>query len=320
MIEIDPVPRSNLELMIVNAARVSLSKHSTSLSADDKRLIRFLYAQCHWTPLAHPHVAIIMHDAATWRWRTPEHVVPVTQPASGSAHAYDGNATIVNGSLWYWLENYKEYTWRAPLIKSIIARNCPTVAAVAGLSDTQSSGLVQQFDVTDHWVSKDVENRAALAMMTFRVKAPLPIRAQCFKHKIGFVENEVSRRYVTAPPDFHMPDTWRRRAPGVKQGSLPEPVPCHWAANALAKLAYGASNVAYRAMLKLGACPEQARFLLSQGMETEWYWTMSLADFYRAYRLRVARDAQEETCNLFKEAASAWSRRWTQSWALMSRP
>ena len=55
--------------------------------------------------------------------------------------------------------------------------------------------------------------------ITLRVKAPIFIRTQLFKHKVGMVENEMSRRYVTDTPEFYTP-VWRN-APinGAKQGS-----------------------------------------------------------------------------------------------------
>ena len=55
--------------------------------------------------------------------------------------------------------------------------------------------------------------------ITLRIKAPISIRTQLFKHKQGFVENEVSRRYVIEDPEVYLP-RWRN-APtdGAKQGS-----------------------------------------------------------------------------------------------------
>ena len=56
--------------------------------------------------------------------------------------------------------------------------------------------------------------------ITLRMKAPIAIRTQCFKHKVGFVENEVSRRYVSDTPELFIPDFWRTKPIGnVKQGS-----------------------------------------------------------------------------------------------------
>lgn len=55
--------------------------------------------------------------------------------------------------------------------------------------------------------------------ITLRVKAPISIRTQCFKHKVGFVENEVSRRYVKEDVNFF--DVLFREKPegSIKQGS-----------------------------------------------------------------------------------------------------
>jgi len=55
--------------------------------------------------------------------------------------------------------------------------------------------------------------------ITLRIKAPIFVRTQLFKHKVGFTENEISRRYVDFIPDVYVP-FWRG-APtdGAKQGS-----------------------------------------------------------------------------------------------------
>lgn len=56
--------------------------------------------------------------------------------------------------------------------------------------------------------------------ITLRVKAPIPQRTQCFKSKVGFVENEESRRYISTRPELFVPDYWRTKPEGsVKQGS-----------------------------------------------------------------------------------------------------
>lgn len=56
--------------------------------------------------------------------------------------------------------------------------------------------------------------------LTLRCSAPVPIRTQCFKSKVGFVENEESRRYITGRPQLYVPDFWRTKPEGsIKQGS-----------------------------------------------------------------------------------------------------
>ena len=54
--------------------------------------------------------------------------------------------------------------------------------------------------------------------ITLRVTAFVAIRTQCFKHKIGFVESEVSRWYVSDTPEYDIP-VLRYNHHDKKQGS-----------------------------------------------------------------------------------------------------
>jgi len=51
------------------------------------------------------------------------------------------------------------------------------------------------------------------------IKAPISIRTQLFKSKVGFVENEISRRYVTEEPEIYIPKWRTKPTNGAKQGS-----------------------------------------------------------------------------------------------------
>jgi len=131
----------------------------------------------------------------------------------------------------------------------------------------------------------------------FRIKAPLFVRSQLFKHKVGLTENEVSRRYVDSEPEFYTPSTWRKRADNVKQGSSDEPVGPE-AQEWLKRAVYTAENhalAAYSMAIKKGVCPEQARMVLPQSMMTEWIWSGSIAAFARVYKQRTSEHAQHET-------------------------
>ena len=73
--------------------------------------------------------------------------------------------------------------------------------------------LINYLAKNNHWTP------FAHPQITMRIKAPISIRTQFFKHKQGFVENEISRRYVSAEPEFYIP-TWRGKPGGsAKQGS-----------------------------------------------------------------------------------------------------
>jgi thymidylate synthase (FAD) len=132
--------------------------------------------------------------------------------------------------------------------------------------------------------------------ITLRIKAPIFVRTQLFKHKVGFTENEVSRRYVTDEPCFYSP-IWRS-APekSMKQGSG-GPMPIDDSYNTCTRIYAMSLKEAlhtYNELIKNGVAPEQARSILPQSTYTEWWWTGSLAAYARVYHQRADSHAQWE--------------------------
>lgn len=127
----------------------------------------------------------------------------------------------------------------------------------------------------------------------FRIKAPLFVRSQLFKHKVGLTENEVSRRYVDSEPEFYVPDVWRKRAEDKKQGSKDEPAIDAEFSGINHHHQYCVNY--YKDLLDAGVCPEQARMVLPQSTYTEWIWSGSIAAFARVYQQRTSDHAQQET-------------------------
>ena len=154
--------------------------------------------------------------------------------------------------------------------------------------------------------------------LTFHVKAPIFVARQAFKHKVGFNENEVSRRYVDDKPEFFMPDAWRGRPiNGAKQGSSDETInEIHTVVGHLVvdghkiphydlmkvseavQALYDHAEQLYTDMIEGGIAPEQARMVLPQAMFTEWHWTSSLVGWARFYNLRTDPHAQREIQDL----------------------
>ena len=129
--------------------------------------------------------------------------------------------------------------------------------------------------------------------ITLRIKAPISIRTQFFKHKQGFVENEISRRYVSFEPEFYIP-RWRGKPEtGAKQGS-DDFISLNSDAIWSYRDSINSCLETYNKLLDAGVAPEQARFVLPQAMYTEWYWTGSLAAYARFYSQRSDSHAQWE--------------------------
>lgn len=295
---------TSADLCVVNSARVSLSKRHTTLSPNDPNLIRFLYRYNHWTPFGHPQLSV------RYELHPKQLLYLYSRCTPGSERLTEHGITTERGSLWYWLRNKHLYDRVELWIDRLIMDKAPITAEVAGIHTLFNPSHSLEFPITDTWVSENVVERLKLAWMTVLVEAPVPIRTQLFKHKIGFCENEVSRRYVDAPPHYFLPENWRARAPTIKQGSLKTPIKWPKLANLVAKSLYFWSDVSYRTLLRLDVCPEQARFLLPQGMTTQWYWTGSLEAFVRAINLRTAEHAQEESWKIMQNIKRLMQIRW----------
>lgn len=156
--------------------------------------------------------------------------------------------------------------------------------------------LIKYLATHKHWTP------FAHTAITLRITAPIPIRTQCFKHKQGFVENEVSRRYVSYTPEVFKPE-WREKTKTKKQGSGGNIDSSQLIdfLDDIYKTSTERSIKAYKILLDMGVCEEQARFVLPQGVYTEWVWTGSLAAYARFYSLRSKEDAQLEIQQLAKQ-------------------
>ena len=152
--------------------------------------------------------------------------------------------------------------------------------------------------------------------ITLRIKAPISIRTQCFKHKAGFVENEISRRYVTINPEFYFPNWRTSPTQGAKQGS--EDFMKEGTEKELCKQNYSRAVTkcleVYEDLIKSGIAPEQARFVLPQGTYTEWWWTGSLAAYARFYTQRIDPHAQWEIQEYAKGIDKILEELFPESW------
>jgi thymidylate synthase (FAD) len=159
-----------------------------------------------------------------------------------------------------------------------------------GILTNKDEKLISYLAKHKHWTP------FAHPQITLRIKAPIFIRTQLFKHKVGFVENEVSRRYVSDSPEFYFP-RWRGKPTnGAKQGSedFMEIDDSYNTVNRHYEMTTREALQTYEELLARGVAPEQARSVLPQGTYTEWWWTGSLSAFARVYHQRIDSHAQWE--------------------------
>ena len=158
----------------------------------------------------------------------------------------------------------------------------------------QNARLIKYLARHNHWTP------FAHAFVTLRFKAPIAIHAQCVKHQVGFAMNTVSRRYVSDKPELFIPEFRLAPEGSVKQGSGEvHPDNAHWQVN-YEDLMNKAVDL-YLMMIDGDVAPEQARFVLPQGVMTEWVWSGSLQAWARFYTQRIDPHAQKEIQFLAQE-------------------
>lgn len=148
----------------------------------------------------------------------------------------------------------------------------------------QDKKLIKYLAAHKHWTP------FSQPQIQFRIKMPIFVARQWYKHSVGFTRNEESRRYISTEPQCYVPAEWRMAAENVKQGSSDETVTDP-------PLVGGYVNIMislYNELINCGTCPEQARMILPQSMYTEFVEVGSLAAYARLYSLRSSKEAQKE--------------------------
>lgn len=158
--------------------------------------------------------------------------------------------------------------------------------------------------------------------ITVYMDVPVPYATQIKKHTTGFVVNEISRRYVSTEPRFHVPKAYRQKAASVKQGSSEKTVQFGLGGTDLVALAeehMKRSETLYRHFLDSGVAAEQARELLPQAMYTEMMVTGNLYGFANLFIQRSHSHAQRETQAIAKMIGEVIEPLFPVSWAALTR-
>ena len=154
----------------------------------------------------------------------------------------------------------------------------------------------------------------------FRIKMPIFVAREWYRHQIGFSRNEVSRRYVSDTPECWAPELsdFREKDDKVKQGSKESAIELADVANNVYATSTRISMEAYDELLKLGVAPEIARTVLPQSMYTEFIETGSLAAYARLFKLRTSPDAQREIQKYANEIGKLLEEKFPVSWKALT--
>ncbi len=153
----------------------------------------------------------------------------------------------------------------------------------------------------------------------FRIKMPIFVAREWFRHQIGFARNEVSRRYVDSEPEFYVPQICRQRDANLKQGSKQEVVKDNVMCLTAMEEVNNTARHIYKGLLEYGVCPEQARMVLPQSMYTEFIETGSLSAYARLCGLRLDPHAQKEIQEYAEAVSKLIEEKFPVSWKALSK-
>lgn len=166
----------------------------------------------------------------------------------------------------------------------------------------------------DHWTP------LAHIQLQLHVKIPIFLARQYFKHIVGSVKNEVSRRYIDTEPEFWLPKKLRKRPDkGIKQGSGEE-------FNVLDSVTLEALILnnsvdcldTYRQLINTGVAPELARIVLPQNTYTEFIDTGSLVYWARMYNQRTKSNAQKDWEDIMEQLNNICMGHFPVSWEALT--
>ena len=186
------------------------------------------------------------------------------------------------------------------------------VLSTGQLSNQEIKDLLFEYkNKATHWTP------FAHTSVSLRMKAPVPIRTQCFKHKQGFVENEESRRYISSRPELYIPEFRLKPEGSIKQGSAgTHPDNYYWQSKYKRDCEYMIDI--YEDMIANNIAPEQARFVLPQGCEVNWIWTGNVLAYANFYNKRSDPHAQKEIQDLAQQVSNVIAPLFPVAWEALT--
>lgn len=141
--------------------------------------------------------------------------------------------------------------------------------------------------------------------LQFRIKCPIYVERQLFKHHVGVSVNSISGRYVDFSDSYYYIEQFRKQSKDSKQGSGEDlDGSDNREALRIQSNLVQYCKEAYQKLLDLSISKEQARSILPLSLETEFIWTGSLQAFIHLCHLRLKKDTQKETRDIVEEMLS----------------
>lgn len=258
-----PFPLNDPDLISVNAARTSFSRHTTELRDVDEALLSRL--------IEHDHINVFFHA-----WKALK-----LKEAPSFADEYEAAG-------FHWSPEDSILTCSLKALPQVFSGK-----AVAGLGKKIHPHQVNILKLIKEVVTLPVDHRCY--RHHYFLTLPFWMARQWQTHRIGFSRSEISRRYYDDLVTFFEVDTWRAYPKKKKQGHAgPLSTDIQTGVSKYFNSVMRADLEVYRELLNDGVCPEQARMALPMNTMTTIMETASNEALARALDLRLDVHAQEE--------------------------
>lgn len=269
--------------LVADAARASFDRQAKDYSDEaNAGLINFLakHEPPHWTPFGHVRITIAVPAVELFE------VVQDPTLCAGMSIKNTAGGTHVTHSLWGWKRLLES--------KVFSDRTVQGIRQTLNTFDSMKHSLLA-LGLDEEYSAPVVPAWRSMEDITLRIRCPIVIARQLFKHTVGFVYSEASGRYISYTT-VNRPWEWCNAPDNKKQGAGD---PVGFVRHCLSELILGASHTvsrtAYWLLRKaLRVAPEQARFVMPMAVDTTFVVTGSHQAWSRLLTHRLDSAAQQE--------------------------
>lgn len=307
-IKIESLANHHDDLFVVNAARVSFNKWKDAFDSTDVGLISYLARERHSSPFRHVRMAIAFRADALLSVPNLNYLNPFDRAGLVMAEVQWQGATylVMKHSLFGWANlilncGHLYSQFFNTFVCHHLHERFPVSAEKLGVPNPK----VKPIDLQGAYVL----NESALVTLgepwlvdvSFRCKVPLWLSRQLAKHQVMMSWNEVSRRYVSDPPELFNQEFRTKPDGSIKQGSgeIVSAV-CIPGVRLGADGAWSIETVSqelcrwYNFSVEMGIAPETLRGFMPQNMMTQFIWSGPLPAWAHLVNLRSEGHAQKE--------------------------
>ena len=320
-IQVTQLDNKHDDLFVVNAARTSFNKWSKVFHpTPDTRLINYLAREQHSSPFRHVRMAIAFQLSTLCGLPDLNFLDPFDRAGlvTTEVQLNGGTYLVMKNSLFGWANLIRKWghlysEFFNKFVGYQLYQHFPVSAKALGVP--MPIGLLSARDLVGAYVLPEKElatlGEPWLVDVSFRCKVPIWLSRQLAKHQVGMSWNEVSRRYVSDPPELFNQEFRTKPDGSIKQGSglvaanaeIPY-VEVRGGASYSIKDIMLALHDWYNECIDWDIAPETIRGFMPQNMMTEYIWSGPLPAFAHMVNLRSEGHAQKEAQDFAKKISA----------------